>query len=938
MGKSSKHRNKSISRSRSRSRSYSKRKDKKCKDERKERKRSRSTDKEKKSKKLNTSKDEIQYINKLESNKYSPVKKEKTSKKIEILDKSTSSENSHKLQENKKRSKDYSEKKGKFSDIKPQKYNHTDIKEKREIKDKKVDKSHIDKKKIFDIAKIQEQDKRNIKEMAKNSSERKTNKHDISKMNIKINADELDNCIGKFSKPIDHNDKKEKDPSKLLQSTLRNESITQFTKFCQNLSVDEKSSYECKINHPYSEPVRKIISTSQITSIDVEKSSYSSIPALEYKSSILTQISTPSTVPLLSSQLLTTNLLSLLPNQSDPIIKQKIFPISSGKSHYPSADSQNIQNYILERSQIVKSLTVNPSDEIGAQKMKEIDTKIAEWHTKVTTNPEKPLEKKSQNPNDAYVPDLPTDYLMRDHNYKPSNVALKLMNKMGWKPGKTLGRMERDIDDSDSIKLELKYDRIGLRSLSEFAKDERFQASLVKHPVSALNEICQKMKWSDPEFSDLSYNPFLMQVIVKGRKYVPPAPSESKKVARMEAAKFALIQMGFLSDSSILLHNNILNNHEQFCNVNASGLLPNYNYFFNPNIMMNNVYMMNSMMNNMTNIQNNVMMNNMTNIQNNVMMNNMTNIQNNVMINNFSNMNNNLTNVSNIKSNINDMTNISGVHMNSVNNTLNMTNNTNSLNDMMNNNRYNMMANMNNTNCMDNLNPKNNLIMHSMNNYDTNLSNPNLMFNMNMNTLSNTNQVSNNNGFKDHHNNNPNFLKKVRNIYNTPNNTMSLLSNPRTSTDYIVNSGSKPLFKNLPSSNIPSLMDISLPSPLMMDKKFSSTLSCPPILKNEPGTSLLPLPAPVANNIVSNNRPLIQNPSLHNDQTKKFKSNPSIDWQNYSMISPFITSFKPNLVLGSFNNANFQTSNPATLNTSLINQSYNINSVQNPYYNDQSYL
>ncbi|XP_067005458.2 uncharacterized protein [Anabrus simplex] len=75
-----------------------------------------------------------------------------------------------------------------------------------------------------------------------------------------------------------------------------------------------------------------------------------------------------------------------------------------------------------------------------------------------------------------------------------------------------------------------------------------------KTPVTALHELCQKLKWGSPEFSLVteSYFPghspgFLMKVTIKGESFVPDSPSNKKKLAKNAAAECALKSLGIFN-------------------------------------------------------------------------------------------------------------------------------------------------------------------------------------------------------------------------------------------------------------------------------------------------------------------------------------------------------------------------------------------------------
>ncbi|KAK6487211.1 protein SON, partial [Huso huso] len=130
-----------------------------------------------------------------------------------------------------------------------------------------------------------------------------------------------------------------------------------------------------------------------------------------------------------------------------------------------------------------------------------------------------------------------------------------LMRKMGWREGEGLGKYREG--NTEPILIDFKTDRKGL-----VAEGEKTQKSgnltvmkdlLGKHPISALMEICNKRKWSPPEFVLVHDNGpdhrknFLFKVMLNGSEYQPSKASPTKKIARAMAATAALQAMGELS-------------------------------------------------------------------------------------------------------------------------------------------------------------------------------------------------------------------------------------------------------------------------------------------------------------------------------------------------------------------------------------------------------
>ncbi|KAK6485326.1 protein SON [Huso huso] len=130
-----------------------------------------------------------------------------------------------------------------------------------------------------------------------------------------------------------------------------------------------------------------------------------------------------------------------------------------------------------------------------------------------------------------------------------------LMRKMGWREGEGLGKYREG--NTEPILIDFKTDRKGL--VAEGEKTQKsgnltvMQDLLGKHPISALMEICNKRKWSPPEFVLVHDNGpdhrknFLFKVMLNGSEYQPSKASPTKKIARAMAATVALQAMGELS-------------------------------------------------------------------------------------------------------------------------------------------------------------------------------------------------------------------------------------------------------------------------------------------------------------------------------------------------------------------------------------------------------
>ncbi|XP_075710675.1 protein SON isoform X2 [Rhinoderma darwinii] len=148
-----------------------------------------------------------------------------------------------------------------------------------------------------------------------------------------------------------------------------------------------------------------------------------------------------------------------------------------------------------------------------------------------------------------------------------------LMRKMGWKEGEGLGR--NNEGNVDPILLDFKTDRKGLVADGEKASNKRALPVMKdlsgKHPISALMELCNKKKWSPPEFELVDdtgpehRKRFLFRVTVNGVLCQPCQPSVTKKLAKATAAAAALQALGALPKENITSTSN-------FCSASTSML------------------------------------------------------------------------------------------------------------------------------------------------------------------------------------------------------------------------------------------------------------------------------------------------------------------------------------------------------------------------------
>uniref|UniRef100_A0A674GMI7 G-patch domain-containing protein n=1 Tax=Taeniopygia guttata TaxID=59729 RepID=A0A674GMI7_TAEGU len=82
-------------------------------------------------------------------------------------------------------------------------------------------------------------------------------------------------------------------------------------------------------------------------------------------------------------------------------------------------------------------------------------------------------------------------------------MGAQLMRKMGWREGEGLGKNKEG--SVEPIMVDFKTDRKGLVAVGEKAQKRSGHYVVMKdlsgkHPVSALMEICNKRRWTPPEF------------------------------------------------------------------------------------------------------------------------------------------------------------------------------------------------------------------------------------------------------------------------------------------------------------------------------------------------------------------------------------------------------------------------------------------------------
>ncbi|KJH52403.1 hypothetical protein DICVIV_01380 [Dictyocaulus viviparus] len=137
---------------------------------------------------------------------------------------------------------------------------------------------------------------------------------------------------------------------------------------------------------------------------------------------------------------------------------------------------------------------------------------------------------------------------------KIGGVGMRLMQKMGWRPGEGLGP-----DGTGAIEplvIDVKNDRRGLVSQEDHSSKyssapSTSDVSVTKHPVSMLMELCAKRKWATPTFNHTENGPsnmreFRCSAVVNGIEYQSNVVSRSKKDAKSIACRVVLQSLGLI--------------------------------------------------------------------------------------------------------------------------------------------------------------------------------------------------------------------------------------------------------------------------------------------------------------------------------------------------------------------------------------------------------
>lgn len=136
-------------------------------------------------------------------------------------------------------------------------------------------------------------------------------------------------------------------------------------------------------------------------------------------------------------------------------------------------------------------------------------------------------------------------------------IGMDLLKKMGWNPGEGLGPTKSGT--VQPLLFEVKLDKRGLVSQEDVgyeppqASTKKVKPDITKkHPVNILNDLTTQRKCSPPIYtivneSGPSHNKmFHFSVTINGETFTPDEGANTKKDAKVKAARFCLKKIGIL--------------------------------------------------------------------------------------------------------------------------------------------------------------------------------------------------------------------------------------------------------------------------------------------------------------------------------------------------------------------------------------------------------
>uniref|UniRef100_H3AZY3 SON DNA and RNA binding protein n=1 Tax=Latimeria chalumnae TaxID=7897 RepID=H3AZY3_LATCH len=286
---------------------------------------------------------------------------------------------------------------------------------------------------------------------------------------------------------------------------------------------------------------------------------------------------------------------SVKPVAKTQVALTKEFPVSSGSQHRkkevdsaygewvpvqksadqstgnvfppPTVEPVDISSVMIERSSAQKRLEENPFDVEAICLLSRAQEQIDTWAQSNSLPGQFTGSTGAQVlTSEELCNSGPQAWIRKDQFLKAAPVTggmgAQLMRKMGWREGEGLGKHKEGT--VEPIVVDFKTDRRKCL-VAEGEKTQKKSGNLTvmkdlsgKHPVSALMEICNKKKWSPPEFllvhdsgPDHNKANFIFQVLLNGIEYQPSLASPNKKHAKAIAATIALQAMGFVPKDSI---------------------------------------------------------------------------------------------------------------------------------------------------------------------------------------------------------------------------------------------------------------------------------------------------------------------------------------------------------------------------------------------------
>ncbi|WKX88695.1 hypothetical protein Q1695_008376 [Nippostrongylus brasiliensis] len=244
--------------------------------------------------------------------------------------------------------------------------------------------------------------------------------------------------------------------------------------------------------------------------------------------------------------------LLVLPPEEDLIIKEP--------ENVELTKSKDVAKMLAQRASAQLRLNSDPNDFEAIRMLKEADEKMANWAA-AKNLPGKftgstglnVLSSEELQPQDPRYNAWVKKDMFKNTRPTVGGVGMRLMQKMGWRPGEGLG--PDGMGNLEPLLLDVKNDRKGLVSQDDIPVKGIPQlttdGSAAKHPVSIVMELCAKRKWPPPVFNHEEKGPsnmreFRCTAIVNGKEYRSTTISRSKKDAKMLACQVVLQSLGLI--------------------------------------------------------------------------------------------------------------------------------------------------------------------------------------------------------------------------------------------------------------------------------------------------------------------------------------------------------------------------------------------------------